>query len=560
MCEFDPKVLCSSISFLKSEGYKFLFIALSNGKMLFYKMKSTNIFYKFKIALLVKNFIGYTYTSDDFILKRKYNVSNDIFELNKIKRNKKNFIFINTDLPALLYINKEFPVFSNFNIKECLSIEQIISSTSDLPLYFFIFKDKVEIGSLSNSQSQNISAKYLNKQIYNLKNITCNTNQSNLSNYQNIIAMILEDRNEDKKTSSFSFTLLDNQLSEISRYTLDQDKEVCTNFVEISLPIEIMRNNRKLFALGTGIIENDFSEPQRGFIYLIEMNENFKLKKVGEIETNGGVYKMDSKLNLIFVGISSTLYIYSVNPLQQNYKNVLDYDIKLIKKHSDFTIINDILCHDNYVLVSDIYKSITVFKYDELKETLTECCRDYNPIWCYSMAQVTNNIYLVSDIDGNIFSLRRETYPKSDEEKYKLERINQFNFGERINKLINIKKKIGVKDWEAIHSLTERHETKIFNKLKGEMSLNEKSNQSNQKNNGSNELSMTYFGTLDGTLGIIISIPKETYEYLIALQKEIIKVISSTGNLDYEKYRAFKVIILMMSLLILIIYLGWFYL
>ena len=38
--EFEPGVTCSSISFLKSEGNKFLFIALSNGKMLFYKLKS----------------------------------------------------------------------------------------------------------------------------------------------------------------------------------------------------------------------------------------------------------------------------------------------------------------------------------------------------------------------------------------------------------------------------------------------------------------------------------------------------------------------------------------
>ncbi len=159
--------------------------------------------------------------------------------------------------------------------------------------------------------------------------------------------MMLEDRNEDKKISNFSFTLLDTQLSEISRYTLEQENEVCTNFVEITLPSEIMKSNKKLFALGTGIVENDLAEPESGHIYLIEMNENFKLKKVGEIETNGGVYKMDSRMNLIFVGISSTLYIYTVNLLYKNNKNVYDYDIKLMKKHSDFTIINDIVCHDN---------------------------------------------------------------------------------------------------------------------------------------------------------------------------------------------------------------------
>ena len=40
MCEYDMSVSCSSIAFLKCDGIKFLFIALSNGKMLYYKLKS----------------------------------------------------------------------------------------------------------------------------------------------------------------------------------------------------------------------------------------------------------------------------------------------------------------------------------------------------------------------------------------------------------------------------------------------------------------------------------------------------------------------------------------
>jgi hypothetical protein len=38
--EFDEQIFCSSIAFLKSEGNKFLLAALSNGKLLYYKIKS----------------------------------------------------------------------------------------------------------------------------------------------------------------------------------------------------------------------------------------------------------------------------------------------------------------------------------------------------------------------------------------------------------------------------------------------------------------------------------------------------------------------------------------
>jgi hypothetical protein len=40
LCEFDDQVFCSSIAFLKYEGIKFLLAALSNGKLLYYKIKS----------------------------------------------------------------------------------------------------------------------------------------------------------------------------------------------------------------------------------------------------------------------------------------------------------------------------------------------------------------------------------------------------------------------------------------------------------------------------------------------------------------------------------------
>ena len=67
--------------------------------------------------------------------------------------------------------------------------------------------------------------------------------------------------------------------------------------------------------------------------------------------------------NLLYVAIASTLHIYKI----------VNNELKHIRKHSDFTIINDLLCHDKFILVSDIYKSITVFTYDEEKDKLIEC-------------------------------------------------------------------------------------------------------------------------------------------------------------------------------------------
>lgn len=498
----------------------------------------------------------YTYSSDDFILKRKYNISNETFTMKKVKgidklEGKKSYLFLNTDLPSLLSIHKESPTISNFNVKECTQMLNLADSSS----YLFLFKENIIIGSLSNSQSQNIITKHLGKQIYGLKSF-------NFYN-QNYLALSLEDKKDENSiliNSQFNFVILDRHNNEVCRYQFERENEVCFSFVEVQMNFEYginsnIYNNKKIFALGSGIMESTTIEPEYGFIHLIQLDENFKFTKLLELETKGGVYKMATQGNLLYVAICSTLFVYSI---EINSKSK-QFEIKLLRKNNDFTIINDLYCsnifkdkNENILLVSDVYKSITVFKFDVEKEKLIEQCRDFNPIWCYSMAQTDNNMYLVSDVDGNVFTLRRELQPRSDEEKYKLERIAQFNFGERINRMINVSKTVDQKDWENIFS-QGGSETSGSNRTNGLKVLNlgfgnnEDKKKENCNANNNNQINLTYFGTLEGSFGIIASLPKETYEFLMALQKEILKTVSSTGSFEYEKWRAFKVSIILYS-------------
>ena len=191
--------------------------------------------------------------------------------------------------------------------------------------------------------------------------------------------------------------------------------------------------------------------------------------------------------------------------------------LRILRKQTDFTLINNILCQNEFIIVSDIYRSISVYKYEEDKEKITEVCRDYSPLWCTAVSTVEDNIFMVSDVDGNLFALRKELYPNNDEDRYKLERISQINIGERISVMKNVKKNISVKDWNEIFEVVEDDD-------KHEKFLN-----------------LTYFGTFQGTLGVVISLPKETFNFLKVLQKEILTVIATPGNFDFERWRSFKV-------------------
>lgn len=126
---------------------------------------------------------SYKYSAEDFILKRNTLITSECFELKKIKNQSSNFLFINTELPCVIYINKENPIVSNFNFKECRNIYNL----SAMDNFAFIFKNNLIFGSLNNSQSQSIVTKNFGKQIH------CLTYLEKI----NSIAFIAEDLEDD---------------------------------------------------------------------------------------------------------------------------------------------------------------------------------------------------------------------------------------------------------------------------------------------------------------------------------------------------------------------------
>ena len=587
-------VQISSIEIIKIEGIRFIIISLSNGKLLYFKLKEQ-----------FRNYNYHEFTEQDFIFKRKYNLSNENFTIRKIKINdtnnfNKKYLFLDTSTPSFIYFNQEIPVLLNLNLKHCKNILQLEENK-----YLFIYSNKIVFGSLSNVQSQNVHSKLYGNQLYNIDVISFGNNNLNVYKGEgiemkekpkndankkktlNYILTIEEEKINDNIAKCY-FVLSDEYLNEISRYCLEKENEICTCFSEIYNSNYI---ENKLIVLGTGISENPNEEPILGYIYLIEIdsNNNYSMKKIKEVETKGGIYKIRAYKNIIYASIGNTLLIYK---LTKNYEidksNFNTYDFKLIRKCNDFTLINDIYIFEidqnekisknnskinsnlkktekievkdnkenfsdiddfidskmnfsdeeekteenkskieeniHYLIISDLYRSIVLYSYDVNNDKFNEICRDYNLTWIYGISQYKNNLLYISDIDGNIVTLERNNHPKSDQEKFKFERKAYFNLGERINSLVMT----NIKNNKLFLLSSENNKYDIIN------------NNENYENNNEEELKVTYFGTLEGTVGIIISLNKELFDFLNALQNLMIKKIYNIGNFNYEKWRSFK--------------------
>ncbi len=105
----------------------------------------------------------------------------------------------------------------------------------------------------------------------------------------------------------------------------------------------------------------------------------------------------------------------------------------------------------------------------------------------------------------------------------RLERVSQINIGERITKVLNVKKNL---------------EKDIGGSLESTMLF---------KESEKNHINLTYFTTFVGTIGVMISLNQKVYDFLYHLQGELQKTLAMNKNsslnlsLDYQKWRAVKV-------------------
>ena len=591
----------TNIEIIKKEGLRFVLLSLSNGKLLYFKLKEQ-----------FRNYNYYDFTENDFIFKRKFNLTNENYTIRKIQikdNTDRKYLFLDISTPCLAFFNKESIVLINLSIKLCKDIIQL-----DKNKYLFIYNNKIVFGSLSNVQRQNITSKLYGKQLYNIETISfynynlnitndihkgndINTlkekNKQKISNY----LLIIEEEKIDKNTTKTSLVLSDVYLKEISRYNFQNENEICTSFSEVEKWNDL---DTKLIVAGTGISEYPNEEPCIGYIYLIEIDHknNYVMKKIKEIQTKGGIYRIKALKNIIYASIGNTLFIYKIINNYETKKLAESYEIKLIRKCSFFTLINDIYLYDfnpksddnlsqiksysndnnelnltmsinksakkknviqmeeeedeftnkinenseneqdeikseenkskneediQYIIISDLYRSIVLYSYDANNDKLNEICRDYNLTWVYSISQYKNNSLFISDIDGNIISLEKNIHPKSDQENFKFERRAYFNLSERINSMV----------------MTTVKNQKLF-LLSCDNNKYDIIPEENLDDNIPEEVKVTYYGTMEGSIGIIISLKKDVFDFLKGLECAIVKRMKNFGSFDYDKWRSFK--------------------
>lgn len=135
---------------------------------------------------------------------------------------------------------------------------------------------------------------------------------------------------------------------------------------------------------------------------------------------------------------------------------------------------------------------------------IAELARDYNANWMLAVEILDDDIYLGAENNFNLFTVRKNSEGTTDEERSRLEVVGEYHLGEFINRF--------------------RHGSLVMRLPDSDIG----------------QIPTVIFGTINGVIGVVASLPQDQYVFLEKLQSHLTKVIKGVGGLSHEQWRSFN--------------------
>ena len=152
----------------------------------------------------------------------------------------------------------------------------------------------------------------------------------------------------------------------------------------------------------------------------------------------------------------------------------------------------------DFVLVGDLVKSVSLLLYKPQESSFEEIARDYNPMWTTAIEILDDDTFLVGETNNNLYTVTKDSAASIEEDRRKLTINGRFH----INDLVNV----------------FRHGALVMN---------------NPNESVANYQPSVLFGTVTGSIGLIVQLPPAIYTFLQALQDRMTKKINSVGMIRF---------------------------
>eukprot|EP00980_Cylindrotheca_fusiformis_P029025 scaffold22701_cov123-Cylindrotheca_fusiformis.AAC.4 len=197
-------------------------------------------------------------------------------------------------------------------------------------------------------------------------------------------------------------------------------------------------------------------------------------------------------------------------------------------------------------VVGDLMRSISLVQYYPEHETLEEIARDFNANWTTAVAMLSDDIYLGGENWNNLFVLKRNTKAQSEEIRCRLDTVGEFHLGEMCNKFMSgsLVMPSTSNTEPATGSGTGRRKSLLASPKRGSSKVPASPGLAPTTTRSRRPPvavgSHTLFGTVDGTLGVILGLDGPTAAFFSCLERALQRIVPPVGNFSHQQFRAFN--------------------
>uniref|UniRef100_T1HLS2 Cleavage and polyadenylation specificity factor subunit 1 n=1 Tax=Rhodnius prolixus TaxID=13249 RepID=T1HLS2_RHOPR len=291
------------------------------------------------------------------------------------------------------------------------------------------------------------------------------------------------------------------------------DWEHVTCLKNVSLAYEGTRSGLKGYiSLGTNY---NYSEDitSRGRIWLFDIIDvvpepgqpltKNRIKMVYNKDQKGPITAITHVLGFLVSAVGQKIYIWQLK----------DNDLVGVAFIDTQVYIHQLLSIKSLILVADIYKSITLLRFQEEYRTLSLVSRDFRAAEAYAIDFLIDNTnlgFLVSDREKNVVLYMYQPEARESFGGQKLIRKGDFHIGQHINSFFRIKCRTSEvkKDGKPLTDADKRQ--------------------------------VTVYATLDGAMGYLLPLPEKTYRRLLMCQNLLVTYIPHIAGLNPKAFRMYK--------------------
>lgn len=262
------------------------------------------------------------------------------------------------------------------------------------------------------------------------------------------------------------------------------------------LSTRLGETDEEYFIVGTAFVSDDEPEPKQGRLIVYRWTQDSNLQQVAELSLKGCPYSLCEFDGKFLAGVNAT-----VNLVELNSRRDL---------HIECTYINATMAlylkrKGHLILMGDLMRSMSLFSYKPLQSHFEEVARDFNPAWMTEVEILDEETFLGAEQYFNIFVCQRDSKASNDQDRQQMQQVGLFHLGDSVN---------------VFHpgSLVVQHPSECSVEVKR----------------------TTLFGTVDGVVGLILSIDETLFKRLDLIQNSLCKVIKSIGKIDHKEWRAFQ--------------------